>query len=199
MPLRGVIFDLDGTLVDSRLDFDAIRRDLGLPPGEPILEAIGRMPKGERREHSLRILRRHEMRGAQQATVMPGVAEFLAALSERGIPRGVLTRNSRESTEMTLKRLGLTLSPVMTRDDVPPKPDPTGLTAICEVWGVQPEEVVYIGDFLFDIQAGRNAGVRTMLYVPAGRPEYAAQADFLAKNFRESLRILDRLIDGNPG
>lgn len=199
MPLRGVIFDLDGTLVDSRLDFDAIRRDVGLPPGQPILEALDRMPPGEQRDRFLDILRQHESRGANQATPMPGVFEFLAALGERGMGSAVLTRNSRESTEQTLQRLGLALSPVMTRDDVPPKPDPSGLIDICAEWGVEPEEVIYIGDFLFDIQAGRNAGTWTMLYVPDGRPDYADQADFVVQDFREALKIVGRLSEENPG
>ena len=47
--IRGFIFDLDGTLVDSRLDFEAIRRDMGLPSRTPILEALERIAPGPER------------------------------------------------------------------------------------------------------------------------------------------------------
>ncbi len=48
-PARGVIFDLDGTLVDSGLDFDEMRREMQLPPRQPILEAIARLPDEQAR------------------------------------------------------------------------------------------------------------------------------------------------------
>ena len=44
--IRGIIFDMDGTLVDSRLDYDAIRREMGLPAGMPILEGLEQVPDG---------------------------------------------------------------------------------------------------------------------------------------------------------
>src|SRR4051812_26544666 len=106
-PLRGMIFDLDGTLVDSRLDFPAIRRDLGLPEGHAILEALALIPDGPAKEVMRRKLRTHEIRGAECATLFPGVAAMLAYLDELGVPTAVLTRNSRESTTLVLDRLQL--------------------------------------------------------------------------------------------
>lgn len=167
MRVRGVIFDLDGTVVDSRLDFAAIRRDVGVPAGEPILEWIETLPPGEARDRAVEILHRHEHRGAEAATLMPGIMEFLASLVQAGIHRAVFTRNSRPTTEHTLRRLGLdAFAPVITREDAPPKPDPTGLETICRHWRLQPDDVLFIGDYLYDLEAGRNAGIRTVLYAP---------------------------------
>lgn len=167
MRIRGVIFDLDGTVVDSRLDFAAIRRDLGVGQGEPILEWIAALPPGAARDKAVEILHGHEHRGADAATLMPGVAEFLARLARAGIHRAVFTRNSRPVTEHTLRRLGLDdFSPVITREDAPPKPDPTGLETICRQWQLPPDDVLFIGDYLYDLEAGRNAGIRTVLYSP---------------------------------
>lgn len=167
MRVRGVIFDLDGTVVDSRLDFAAIRRDVGVPAGEPILEWIETLPPGADRDRAVEILHRHEHRGAEAATLMPGIREFLASLAQAGIHRAVFTRNSRPTTEHTLRRLGLdAFAPVITREDAPPKPDPSGLEAICRHWRLQPDDVLFIGDYLYDLEAGRNAGIRTVLYAP---------------------------------
>ena len=190
MPLRGVIFDLDGTLVDSGLDFAAIRRDLGLSPGELILESVDKMPPGAEKDERLLVLRKHELQGARRATLMPGAGEFLAKLNDDGIRTAVLTRNSREATDLTLRRLGLKFSLVMTRDEVPPKPDPTGLLVICESWDIAPAESIYIGDYLFDIQAGQNAGMPTMLYAPGNLPDYANLADFTVQSFPEALELI---------
>lgn len=191
MPLRGVIFDLDGTLIDSRLDFDAMRRDMELTSGEPILEALDALPAGEQKERCLAILRDHELRGAHRATLMPGAGQALAELTRVKLPQAILTRNSRETTDLVLNRLQLNFSHVLTREDAPPKPDPAGLLRICAAWGCAPRDAMFVGDFLFDLLAGRRAGMATVLYAPDGPPDYADQADFVFSHFSELLGILE--------
>jgi HAD superfamily hydrolase (TIGR01509 family) len=195
MNLRGVIFDLDGTLVDSQLDFDAIRADLNLSPGKLILEALDELPAGVHKEECLNILHRHEMLGAERAVLMPGVDEFLGDLAARNIATGILTRNSRIATTAVLERLSLEFSQVKTRNEVPPKPDPTGLLEICIAWDVSVDEVLFFGDYLFDIQAGHNAGIRTVLFAPDGLPEYAHQADFTIQDFTEASPLIAGMIE----
>ncbi|MCH7988924.1 MAG: HAD family hydrolase, partial [Planctomycetes bacterium] len=139
----------------------------------------------------------HEMLGAERAVLMPGVSEFLGELSERNIATGILTRNSRISTMTVLERFNLEFSQVKTRDEVPPKPDPTGLLEICIAWDVSVDEVLFIGDYLFDIQAGHNAGIRTVLFAPDGLPDYAHQADFTIRNFAEASSLIAGMIEGS--
>ena len=166
--IRGLIFDLDGTLVDSGLDFDLIRREMSLPDKQPILEALEHLD-GPRRSACWAILDRHEREGAERATLMPGVAELMQAVTARGLRRAVFTRNGRVATVRTLDRLGLTFDAVVAREDAPPKPDPTGIWKICESWGLRPDEVAMVGDYLFDIEAGRRAGTRTVCYAARRR------------------------------
>ena len=162
-PIAGLIFDLDGTLVDSRLDFERMRQEIGLPKGQPILEAIERMPEDRaRRCHA--ILDQHELAGAERARLMPGVAQLLAKLSARALPLGLVTRNSRAATKRTLDRLGLHLDTVLAREDAPAKPDPTAIRMICDSWEIAPSRVVVIGDYRFDLEAGKRAGAWTVLY-----------------------------------
>src|SRR5262245_2194501 len=114
MVARGVIFDLDGTLVDSALDFPAMRREMGLPDGRPILEALAEMPEREA-ARCREILIRHEDQGAQRATLMPGVSEFLCRLDELRVRQAIVTRNSRTSALAMLERLALRFDPVICR------------------------------------------------------------------------------------
>lgn len=195
MAVRGVIFDLDGTLIDSGLDFAGMRREMGLPPGQPILEALEEMSDADRQRcHA--ILMDHERRGAEEATLMPGVAAFLNQLEERHIPRAVVTRNSRESTRLALSRLGLRFWPVVSRDDAPAKPNPEALVQICRTWQVSASEVLFFGDYLFDIQAGRQAGICTVLYAPVNMPDYVKEADFVICDFSEAFSVLSQF-DGS--
>jgi HAD superfamily hydrolase (TIGR01509 family) len=173
---RGIIFDLDGTLVDSRLDFAAMRRDLGLPARTPILEALATVTDPAERARLDAIVLRHELEGAERATLMPGVDRLWSEIARRDLRTAIFTRNARAVTEHTLARVGLTVDLIVAREDAPPKPDPAGLHAICAAWSLAAEEVIFVGDYLYDLDAGRNAGIRTILFTPEP-PDFEHEAD----------------------
>jgi HAD superfamily hydrolase (TIGR01509 family) len=190
--IRGIIFDLDGTLADSQLDFDAMRREMELPPQLPILEALASLPPA----HAARcraILLKHELAGAERATLLPGVADLLQALDARAIRRAIATRNSRQITAATLTKLGITAEIVLTRDDGPVKPDPWPVLQACDTWGISAEEAVVIGDFRFDVESGRAAGSRTVLLVhphsPHTYPNHE-RADLVLSSLADHQRLL---------
>src|SRR6516165_7162926 len=82
--IRGVVFDLDGTVVVQTLDFEAMRREIGLPSGTPLLEALETMTKVERIRAEA-VFERHEAEAAAIATLLPGVYHFMRRLESRGI------------------------------------------------------------------------------------------------------------------
>jgi HAD superfamily hydrolase (TIGR01549 family) len=193
MAVRGVIFDLDGTLIDSQLDFDQMRRDMQFAPGQLILETLELLPDGERKEQCREILRGHEYRGAMGAMLMPGARDLVDELNRLRIPQAILTRNSREMTDLALRRLNLAFAQVLTREDAPPKPDPTGLYAICRAWNFDVSEVIFVGDFHFDIIAGRQANIATVLYAPGDLPDYSHEADFVVSHLFDVCQVLSEL------
>ena len=121
---------------------------------------------------------------------MPGAVELLTELERRRLPQAILTRNSREMTDLALRRLQLAFSQVLTREDAPPKPDPQGLHIICRNWQIDPSDVVFVGDFHFDITAGRRAGMATVLYAPGPLPDYAHEADFVITDLAHLCNVL---------
>ena len=168
---------------------------MGLPDGEPILEALERM-EPTRARHCQRILARYEREGAERAVLLPGVLELLEQLCRLDMRQAIVTRNSRAMANQMLSRCGLEFHPVVTRDDGPVKPDPWAIHHICQQWGIPPERVVVIGDFHFDIEAGRRAGTITVFLGGRRAAEQqpgAEQADLLLGSLQQADRLLRAL------
>jgi len=192
-PLRAVLFDLDGTLVSSELDFDRIRREAGIE-GVPILEYMAQAPP-ERRREIAEILERHEAEAAACCAPADGVREVLDWLRTHRIGSAIITRNSRRSAETVMRRLGLPVEAVVAREDAAPKPSPEPVLRACRALGVSPAEALMVGDFIFDIQAGRAAGARTALLRLPGRNYDGVESDFVVESLRELIPLLERLTD----
>ena len=159
---RAVIFDLDGTLTEPILDFEAIRAEIGLAAGLPILEQVLTLEPSARRRAEA-ILLRHEREAIAQATLADGCADLLGHLDSLEIPTAILTRNVREVVDTFARTFGFRFRVVFTREDGPPKPSPAGVLSICEELRVPPSEALTVGDYKFDVMAGRSAGTRTAL------------------------------------
>ncbi|QJX02592.1 HAD family hydrolase [Alcanivorax sp. IO_7] len=141
---QALLFDLDGTLVDTRLDFAALRRELGFPEGIGLLEHLETLPAADARR-ARAVIDRHEMAGASAATWIDGAQALLADLHRRGVPTAILTRNSRAAVARTDQVLGLPVDLILTREDCPPKPDPGGLLRIADTLRLTPARCLYVG------------------------------------------------------
>ena len=188
----GWIFDLDGTLTVAAHDFDAIRVELDLPPGEPILEALDALPAVDAAPRRVRLLE-IERELAHEAKPALGAAPLLAMLSECHAQLGILTRNDRELARITLAACGLAehFEPahILGREEAQPKPSPDGVQRLQRAWGLSPERSVMVGDFLFDLQAGRRAGAAAVWVDSTGEGTHADQADLTVRSL-EALRQL---------
>ena len=180
----GIIFDMDGTLVDSRLDFTLIRDELDCPEGIGVLEFIDTLPR-DRQPAAHKVVLRHERNGAMKARWMPGAKACLERLAANGIPTAILTRNAREITALTIERLGIPISHWLAREDAPPKPAPEGLLSIAADWQLDPASVAYVGDFEYDLLAARNAGMVGVYYDGDGRNLHGHLADRTIRHFDE--------------
>jgi HAD superfamily hydrolase (TIGR01509 family) len=194
-PPRAVIFDLDGTLADSVLDFDAIRAEIGLRPGLPILEQLEDASPDERHRAEA-IMRRHERAAIAGATLTDGCADLLAHLADMEIPTAILTRNVREVVDSFARAFDLRFRAVYTREDGPPKPSPAGVLKLCTELGVSPPETLTVGDYKFDVLAGRNAGSRTALLLREPLTELElvewGAPDLVIRSLRELLPLFQR-------
>jgi HAD superfamily hydrolase (TIGR01509 family) len=182
------IFDMDGTLTVAMHDFDAIREELRLPPGKPILEELARLPEAEARELFER-LDRLELALARRARAAVGAVALLEALSARGMRLGIVTRNSHANSLETLRACGLAdffdSACVVGREVAAPKPDPGGIHHLLEGWRAVPYDAVMVGDYRFDLLAGRAAGTATIYVDTSGEFPFAEHADLSVRSLTE--------------
>lgn len=182
--LRAVLFDLDGTLVDTASEFvivvQALRAEHDLPPLDPariaasvsngaralVTLALGTVETDSVFEaQRLRLLALYSEVLGSSAQPYPGIVALLAALAERGIAWGVSTNKPRAFAAPLMERLAIqpTLGSLVCPDDVRErKPHPEALLLNCAELGCKPEQAIYVGDHQRDIEAGRRAGMYTV-------------------------------------
>jgi HAD superfamily hydrolase (TIGR01549 family) len=155
-----VLFDMDGTLTEPRLDFPRLKAEMGIGD-RPILEALAEMDEETRRAAEA-VLHRHEEEAARLSTLNPGCREVLAWLDAKNIRTALITRNSRASVRTVLATHGLPIDVLITREDAPAKPNPEPLYRACRQLEVAPADIWMVGDGEYDVRAGINAGSRTV-------------------------------------
>ena len=195
--IKAVLFDFDGTLTaPGALDFDAVKQTIGCPPDQPVLEHIHCLPDEDRQAEAHTVLHAMELAAARQARPNDGVEPLIDFLKARRVPIGILTRNSLEAVATAFEQFDH-LSPgdfdvIITRDDpVRPKPDPDGVRLAAERFAVAPRELLMVGDFHFDIEAGHRAGALTALLEHGhSQPSGHVRPDFKAASLADVTRIV---------
>lgn len=187
------IFDMDGTLSIPILDFKKIRIELGLPLHLDILTAIDEKPAQE--AHVLhKRLREIEKESAHRTKAQPGVKSFLDTLQSRGVTMGIVTRNNREVTMITLETMGLkdyfSDTHILTREFTPAKPHGAPILHFLNMWQALPEEAVIIGDYKHDMESGIAAGVHRIFFDSKRSAEWNHLAELSVRSWNELGNLL---------
>jgi len=221
-PLTAVVFDLDGTLVDTAPDLqahvNAVLGELGRPDLELEdvrrmvgdgartllrrgLEASGGVPEGVDLDLLYRrFLKRYTADPARRSTVNEGVAPVLGALAARSVRLGICTNKAQAPTDRLLAALGLDrlFEAVVGGDAVPAKkPDAGHLAAVLERLGAHPARAAMVGDSGHDVAAARALGMPCILvsfgYTPV--PARALGADRVIDRFADLPAALESLAE----
>ncbi|MCS7143983.1 MAG: HAD family hydrolase [Archaeoglobaceae archaeon] len=189
-----IAFDLDGTLVEFNIPFEEIKRILGIKD-RFILESILSEKDENKKREMLRVLEEYELKSAENTKLAFYAKELLQFLREKGILHGIVTRNSRKSVETISKKFGLEFDFVVTREDANPKPSPEPINMILRRFGVEPKNALLVGDFLFDLLSGKNAGVKTALIVHERNrnmvESFKIHADYIFNSLKELAEFLE--------
>ena len=211
--IEGVLFDLDGTLLDSATDLYAALQaycaEVGaaVPPYAMVREVVSRGGRAILRcafaEDDEVLLRRmpryldiYAEIMAQHTRPFDGIEPLLDALEAAGLRWGIVTNKPGFLTEELIKRIDwdLRASAVVCGDTLPvKKPDPAPVLLACEHAGVEPARCVFVGDDARDVEAGRAAGLYTVAvrwgYLDGGDPD-GWDADAVIGHPRELAELL---------
>ncbi len=193
MKIRGVIFDMDGTITAPYLDFAGLKAAAGI--GEVDVIEYLQSVRGKEYERIHSLLLKFEADGVAKARLNRGARTVLRFLARQKIPTGLLTRNSRVSVDGVCRKFGFKFDCVITREDGPHKPAPEPIWEMGKKWGARPAELLMVGDYKWDVLCAKNAGARSVLLVNgSGLPAWAGEADFVVKRLTEVVGI----IEGRP-
>lgn len=208
-----VLFDLDGTLIETHIDFPAMTQamhhmaqEAGVAPhlveGRDILSIVEvahnelnrRGQDGEAfRQGAFAVLEEIEVEGCSQPALLHGTFECLMELHQRGVAVGIVTRNCRRVAKSLLARFNLPHAALLTRDDVRhAKPHPEHLYKALTQLGALPEQAMMVGDHWMDVKAGKAAGCALTIGVLGGRsPDWFTPCppDYFVRDLSEVKRL----------
>ncbi|OHB46582.1 MAG: hypothetical protein A2099_04315 [Planctomycetes bacterium GWF2_39_10] len=189
--LRGIIFDMDGTITKPNVDFAAIEREIGAKVGFIIDYAEKSSP--EERARALEILERYESKAAIESELNEGVLEMLEFVSKKKLKKALLTRNSRKSVDTVLRKhdLHLHFEFIVSREDTKPKPAPDPIFLLSKKMNVHTDHLLMVGDYKYDIMCGKAAGTKTVLLRYKEYVEHEVVPDFEINNIREVVHIIE--------
>lgn len=219
LPIKAVVIDLDGTLLDTAPDLAdaaiAMAADLGLPAitleevktyiGNGVSRLVKRVltrdmhadPLPELFAKALPIYEKHYAEGvSRKSRPFPGVVDGLQVMFETGYRLACITNKAERFTVPLLKDTGLIdfFELILSGDSLPEKkPSPLPLLHACQVFGVEPDELLLIGDSLNDTQAARAAGC-PVFCVPygynRGRPVAELDLDAVVPSLAEAAKLI---------
>jgi phosphoglycolate phosphatase len=220
MRLQAVLFDMDGTLLDTAPDFiaviQAMRQDKGLPPvaestvrdvvsggARAMIENAFEVDPASDTFEALRqeFLQRYQDNCAVHSRLYDGMLEILTDIESAGLKWGVVTNKPLRFAQVLMRELQLTeRSAVLICPDhvAKSKPDPEPMLLACSQLGIPPASALFIGDDLRDIESGRAAGSRTVAvtygYIhPQDNPR-SWGADAVIDHPRELRALLDQAL-----
>lgn len=217
---RGVLIDLDGTLLDTVPDLaaavNAMRAELGRPPlpvdtvatyvgkGADVLvhRALTESVDGRAEEASFQrgkasFYRHYRTVNGHRSVVFPGVRDALADLRNKGIALACVTNKPGEFTHELLARVGLgaEFNAVVSGDDtIDKKPHPAPMLRACELLGLPPGETTMVGDSLNDVLSARAAGCRVIVVETGyneGQPVGDLPADAIVPTLLDAARLIE--------
>jgi len=191
MKLKGVIFDMDGTVVDVTYDWNQIRAELNTQ-GEPILVYLNGLEEPEKSE-KWKVLEKYEREATEKARLKPGMRGFLGLLNQKAIKKALVTNNSQRNVSFLLEKFNLEFDCVISRESGLWKPSGAPFQAVLEKLGLKKEECCVVGDSHFDIKAAEEAGIPNVFILNEDKERFASMPAEVFSSVEELIERIEQL------
>lgn len=192
MKLKGVIFDLDGTVVDVPYNWPLIKKELKTQ-GEPILRFLSGLEEPER-SIKWKLLEKYEDEATSKAVLKEGIPEFLEFLAQRRIKRALVTNNSYRNVSYLLDKFNLKFDCIMARENGLWKPSGAPFSAALKKLRIKKEESCVIGDSDFDIRAANEAGISKVFVLNKNKGKFTLTGTEVFSSVKSLKKRIERLI-----
>lgn len=196
MELKGVIFDLDGTIVEVPYDWKRIKEELGTQ-GKPILSFLRELAEPEKTQKK-KILEKYEREATRKAVLKEGMDGFLKFLSENKIKKAVVTNNSRRNVRFLLKKFNLDFDCVISRESGLWKPSGSPFLEVMDRFSLKAGECCVVGDSHYDIKAAREAGIPWIFILGPEKTDFPGDDIQVFSTVSELKERVEELIKGVP-
>jgi HAD superfamily hydrolase (TIGR01549 family) len=187
--IEAVVFDMDGTLIDSHYDWKEIRESLKLS-GDSIIDELNALP-GVERTRRWEALCEIERQASRKAGLKKGARELLEYLRRTGIRTALVTNNSQENADFLLGRFELEFEVVLTRDSGMWKPSGAPVIEAIKRLGIPAGRCMKVGDSAYDLRAGREAGCSRVCILHGRAGALASECDLAFPDITRFFRYLE--------
>ena len=190
--IKLAIFDMDGTIFESHLDWEKIRRDLHIK-----INILKEIYKDNRVDHKkLQKLEHYEEENTLKTTPIRGISDFLSYLKKHNIINVLVTNNNKMNTEFLLDKFDLSFDSVMTREKKLWKPSPEPFFYMMDSFHCEQHETISIGDSRYDVTASKDAGIENIFIIKNKRQLQLSNTDNIVffSDFLELTNILNAAI-----
>jgi HAD superfamily hydrolase (TIGR01509 family) len=187
--IKAIVFDLDNTLVSSNMDFKRLREQIGCPLDLDLLSYIDELDCPIHTAKAHQMILQHELDDAQHSHPMPGCQALLNFIQKQSMHTAIITRNCEQAAKQKVAQNQLDISRIISREHFPPKPAPDSLLALATEWSLKAEQILYVGDYLYDLQAAYNAKMPSCLVTHGTKPRFSQHASLVVDYLDDIIEV----------
>jgi HAD superfamily hydrolase (TIGR01509 family) len=177
MDIEAVAFDLDGTITKTQVQFAPYKKRIGCKKGDVL--AYIKKQNLDQQQALYRILDEYEYQIEKECTLNDGFLD-------------IITRASRHHATQVIKKLGIPITHIIGREETEPKPSGKPLIHLSFLLKTPLHKMICVGDFLWDILAGKNAHVKTVLLATEASQKYIYLSDYVIYHLSSLKDILEQ-------
>lgn len=160
--IKLAIFDMDGTVFESHLDWSKIKEEMGIKDDNILKEIY----KDNSVDHvMLEILEHYEEINTEKTEPIRGISRYLHFLGTRNIKTALLTNNNKKNADFLLRKFNLNFDTMITREMKLWKPDPDAIFYLMDLYNCRSDEIISIGDSHYDIKASKAANISNIFII----------------------------------